>query len=98
MRIVSAVTLLLATACGSTTPDTGPPPSPPASDTASAAPAGPAGPAAPAGRVELRTDRTRYRPGATVGLTIVNRSDSAYAFNPCTRAIERETGGGGGGG
>jgi len=45
------------------------------------------------GPVTLRTDASRYAPGARVGLTIVNRSDARYAFNPCPRRLEQEAGG-----
>ncbi|HEX6048061.1 MAG TPA: immunoglobulin-like domain-containing protein [Gemmatimonadaceae bacterium] len=40
--------------------------------------------------VFLTTDKTRYRAGEAVTLTLDNRSGSSYAFNPCTRSIERE--------
>jgi hypothetical protein len=43
--------------------------------------------------VTLRTDASRYAPGARVGLTIVSRSDARYAFNPCPRRLEQEAGG-----
>jgi hypothetical protein len=39
--------------------------------------------------VELRTDRTRYVPGDAISLTLVNTTDATYAFNPCTRTLER---------
>ncbi len=47
----------------------------------------------PSTRIELRTDSTRYAPGAKVTLTLVNKADATYAFNPCTRIVMRETGG-----
>ena len=43
--------------------------------------------------VILRTDKTRYRAGEKVTLTFENRSGASYTFNPCTRSIQRETGG-----
>jgi hypothetical protein len=43
--------------------------------------------------VLLRTDKGQYKAGEQVALTIENRSASSYAFNPCTRSIEREEGG-----
>jgi hypothetical protein len=57
-------------------------------------------PAAPAARatvrsdsVLLRTDKTQYKAGEKMTLTFENRSASSYAFNPCTRTLEREEGG-----
>jgi hypothetical protein len=41
--------------------------------------------------VELRTDRERYVPGDAVSVTLVNRTDATFAFNPCTRILERES-------
>jgi len=43
--------------------------------------------------VVLRTDKTRYRAGEKVTLTFENKSASTYTFNPCTRSVERESGG-----
>ncbi len=43
--------------------------------------------------VVLTTDKTRYRAGEAMTLTLENRSGSSYAFNPCTRWIEREDNG-----
>jgi hypothetical protein len=43
--------------------------------------------------VVLRTDKAQYRPGEQMTLTFENRSASSYAFNPCTRSLERENGG-----
>ena len=42
--------------------------------------------------VLLRTDRTQYKAGEKVTLTFENRSTASYAFNPCTRSLEREDG------
>ena len=50
----------------------------------------PADTSAPSKEVELRTDKTHYRAGAPVTLTIVNKSTSTFAFNPCPRVIERQ--------
>ena len=57
-------------------------------------------PAAPAGNaavrsdsVLLRTDKAQYRAGEAMTLTFENRSARSYAFNPCTRSLEREEGG-----
>ena len=46
-----------------------------------------------AGPVTLRTDATAYRPGAPMTLTLENPTAEGYTFNPCTRALERESGG-----
>ena len=43
--------------------------------------------------VLLRTDKAAYKAGEQIALTLENRSASGYAFNPCTRGIEREEGG-----
>jgi hypothetical protein len=43
--------------------------------------------------VEVRIDKMEYRSGERVALTIVNRGDGQYAFNPCNRTIEQESGG-----
>lgn len=45
------------------------------------------------GELELRTDKTTYRAGGQVGLTIVNPTSSSYAYNPCTRWLERDVSG-----
>ena len=42
--------------------------------------------------VVLRTDKTQYRAGEKVTLTFENKSGASYAFNPCTRTLEREEG------
>jgi Big-like domain-containing protein len=42
--------------------------------------------------VVLRTDKTQYRAGEKVMLTFENKSAASYAFNPCTRTLEREDG------
>lgn len=48
----------------------------------------------PAGdELELRTDKTTYRAGDQVGLTVVNPTGSSYAYNPCTRWLERDVSG-----
>jgi hypothetical protein len=43
--------------------------------------------------VVLRTDRAQYRAGEKLTLTFENKSASSYTFNPCTRSVERESGG-----
>ena len=43
--------------------------------------------------VVLRTDKTQYRAGERITLTFENKSASSYTFNPCTRSVERESGG-----
>ena len=58
----------------------------------SAAPA-PASNAVRADSVVLRTDKAQYRAGEKITLTFENRSASSYTFNPCTRSVERESGG-----
>ena len=43
--------------------------------------------------VVLRTDKSQYHAGEKVTLTFENKSSRSYAFNPCTRTIEREENG-----
>ena len=43
--------------------------------------------------VVLRTDKAQYKAGEKMTLTLENRSAATYAFNPCTRSIEREEAG-----
>src|SRR5688572_3485871 len=43
--------------------------------------------------VVLRTDKTQYKAGEQLTLTFENKGASSYAFNPCTRSLEREAGG-----
>lgn len=51
--------------------------------------------AAPAGRarITLELDRTRYAPGGTVNVRIVNGDDAGYGFSACQRVVERRRGG-----
>jgi hypothetical protein len=42
--------------------------------------------------VALRTDKSSYKAGDPLTLTIVNGTASKYYFNPCTRILERESG------
>ena len=42
--------------------------------------------------VTLRTDKSQYRAGEKMTLTLENKSAASYAFNPCTRSLEREDG------
>jgi hypothetical protein len=54
---------------------------------------GAAAPSARADSVVLRTDKSAYRAGEKMTLTFENRSARSYAFNPCTRTLEREENG-----
>jgi hypothetical protein len=72
----------------------------PAADSAAATPKADstASPGASAGTVRsdsvlLRTDKAQYKAGEQIALTLDNKSAAGYAFNPCTRALEREDGG-----
>lgn len=89
MRHTAAVLLAVLAACAA--PDRGAADSV-ALDTGGAAPRG--GSAAPdttgATTLELHTDKERYAPGATMTLTVVNGTDRTYAFNPCTRMVQKE--------
>ena len=44
--------------------------------------------------IEIRTDRSAYRAGDPVELTVLNRGRDTLGFNPCTRTMEREKNGG----
>jgi hypothetical protein len=95
--LVGAASLLWASGCSSTgsreddTAGSAPAPSV-QPDTSRPAPSGAVGDTAAvrADSVVLRTDKTQYRAGEAMTLTLENRSASSYAFNPCTRAVERE--------
>ncbi len=43
--------------------------------------------------IVLRTDKSSYKAGEKITLTLVNSTGSSYAYNPCTRTVERESGG-----
>ena len=62
-------------------------------DTARPAPSGADTVAVRADSVVLRTDKTQYSAGEAITLTLENRSGVGYAFNPCTRAVERDENG-----
>lgn len=47
----------------------------------------------PADSVVLTTDKTEYRAGEAMTLTLENKSGATYTFNPCTRSLEREANG-----
>jgi hypothetical protein len=52
----------------------------------------PARDAARNGGLEVSTDRTSYRAGEPLTLTVHNRGADTVAFNPCTRTLEAERG------
>lgn len=100
MLTASAACLMLA-ACATPRGGDGPADSaagPPGAGSASGGPAGSlVGGAAPAtggsARIALELDRTRYAPGGTVNVRIVNRDDAGYGFSACQRTVERRRGG-----
>jgi len=47
----------------------------------------------PGGELELSTDKSSYRSGEQIMITLVNPTSNSYAYNPCTRLIEREVSG-----
>ena len=67
-------------------------PEPSPDSAAGATPATPPAAVDSAAAIELRTDRTSYRAGDNATLTIVNRTQQEWTFNPCTRTLEREAG------
>ena len=90
-RLLACVAVAVLVACragsrGASTGDSGTTPA--RADTSPASSA-----ASPrADSIALRTDKARYRAGEKMTLTFENRSSVSYAFNPCTRTIERENG------
>ena len=44
------------------------------------------------GPIALRLDRSEYRPGEQPRLTVINAGAGSYAWNPCTRTLERRAG------
>jgi hypothetical protein len=49
--------------------------------------------ASPTDSVVVTTDKVQYRAGESMTLSFENRSASSYAFNPCTRTVERDDSG-----
>ena len=45
------------------------------------------------GSIQLRTDRRSYAAGDPMTLTVVNGTRERYAYNPCTRLLERDSAG-----
>ena len=89
--IMAAVTL---GACRSGTPGTADSAALPAqTDTSQSPPSATTPPTVRSDSVLLRTDKAAYKAGDQMTLTLENKSASGYAFNPCTRGIEREDGG-----
>jgi hypothetical protein len=70
-----------------------------ADDSARAAPRADSAPASSAAApsradsVVLRTDKSQYRAGEKITLTFENKGARSYAFNPCSRTLEREENG-----
>jgi hypothetical protein len=82
-------------ACRSGTPDAGTGDSaavPAQTDTSQPASSGTTPPTIRSDSVLLRTDKATYKAGEQIALTLENKSASGYAFNPCTRSVEREDG------
>ena len=65
----------------------------PAAEATAGAPVTSAGPARGGARITLELDRTRYAPGGTVNVRIVNHDDAGYGFSACQRIVERRRGG-----
>jgi hypothetical protein len=85
MRILLAAILLTAVSACQTSPEPGDTSRPAADTVATDVPDD--------GPIEFRTDRSRYGPEDMVGLAFANHGDITYAFNPCTRTVERDTDG-----
>jgi hypothetical protein len=102
-RLPAALVAALATCLCACQPQAGgdsdsvPSTPPTRSDTASAQPRSPATSTdtatVRADSIVLRTDKSAYTAGERVTLTVENKSASTYAFNPCTRSLEREQNG-----
>ena len=92
--IMAAVAL---SACRSGTPETGGTDSaaaPARADTQpSPATSGTETPTVRSDSVLLKTDKAQYKAGEQIALTLENKSAASYAFNPCSRTVEREEGG-----
>jgi hypothetical protein len=92
---LAAVSLVVAafSACRPSTPGGGPADTvnPPQASDSAAPPI--ASNTVRADSVVLRTDKAQYRAGEKITLTFENKSGSSYTFNPCTRLVERESGG-----
>lgn len=79
-RWILAAGVVLAACGGNKTPDDGAaPPAPPANSTGA--------------QVHIETSAQSYAAGGNVAMTIHNGATSQVAFNPCTRAVERESSG-----
>ena len=93
---VAAVAILALAGCHSGTPGSASGDSaaaPARTDTTPATPAPTASATVRSDSVMLRTDKTQYKAGEKLTLTFENRSAASYAFNPCTRSLEREESG-----
>ena len=92
---LAAVSLLVAafSACRPSTPGGGPADTAKPSQRSDSATSPSASSTMRADSVLLRTDKAQYRTGEKVTLTFENKSASSYTFNPCTRSVERESGG-----
>jgi hypothetical protein len=94
--VVSATIVLgacRAGAPGSDVSDSAQPSAQPSPSADTTPPAGAGGATVRSDSVLLRTDKAQYGAGEQMTLTLENRSASSYAFNPCTRSVEREEGG-----
>jgi hypothetical protein len=78
---------------GSSVPDSAQPSGQPSPSADTTPATGASGATVRSDSVLLRTDKTQYSAGEQMTLTLENRSASSYAFNPCTRSVEREEGG-----
>lgn len=87
------VALVVASACqpGPPRSQAGDSAAAPRADTTPATPNAAASPTADS--VVIRTDKAQYKAGERITLTFENRSAASYAFNPCTRSLEREENG-----
>jgi hypothetical protein len=80
-------------ACRSRVPESGTTDSATTSARTDSAPSSTANATVPSDSVLLRTDKTQYKAGEQLTLTFENKGASRYAFNPCTRLLEREEAG-----
>ena len=95
LAALGTVAALALAGCRSGTPGSasGDSAAPARTDTTPTAPAPAASATVRSDSVVLRTDKTQYKAGDKLTLTFENRSAASYAFNPCTRSLEREESG-----
>lgn len=91
--LLSAFTAFTLGACRPSTPGSAAADSASVPAGADSSPASSAAAPSRADSVTLRTDKSQYRAGEKITLTFENKGARSYAFNPCSRTLEREENG-----